>query len=29
LLGWQTSKTLEDICRDAWNWQSQNPLGYN
>jgi UDP-glucose 4-epimerase len=29
LLGWQTTKTLEDICRDAWNWQSQNPQGYN
>lgn len=27
-LGWQTTKTLEDICRDAWNWQSQNPQGY-
>jgi UDP-glucose 4-epimerase len=28
-LGWKTTKTLEDICRDAWNWQSQNPQGYN
>ncbi|MGQ0442804.1 MAG: UDP-glucose 4-epimerase GalE, partial [Methylophilaceae bacterium] len=23
LLGWQTTKTLEDICRDAWHWQLQ------
>ena len=27
-LGWQTTKTLEDICRDAWHWQSNNPQGY-
>ena len=27
-LGWQTTKSLEDICRDAWHWQSQNPQGY-
>jgi UDP-glucose 4-epimerase len=28
-LGWQTTKSLEDICRDTWNWQSKNPQGYN
>jgi UDP-glucose 4-epimerase len=28
-LGWQTTLTLEDICRDSWRWQSQNPQGYN
>ena len=28
LLAWQTTKSLEDICRDAWHWQSQNPQGY-
>lgn len=27
-MGWQTTKTLEDICRDAWHWQSKNPQGY-
>jgi UDP-glucose 4-epimerase len=27
-LGWQTKLTLEDICRDAWNWQRANPQGY-
>lgn len=28
-LGWQTTKSLEDICRDTWNWQSKNPHGYS
>ncbi len=28
LLGWQAKKTLEDMCRDAWRWQSHNPSGY-
>lgn len=28
VLGWQTAKSLEDICRDAWRWQSKNPQGY-
>ena len=28
LLGWQAQKTLDDMCRDAWRWQSQNPSGY-
>jgi len=28
VLGWKTEKTLEDICRDAWCWQSKNPMGY-
>jgi UDP-glucose 4-epimerase len=27
-LNWHTEKNLDDICRDAWNWQSQNPQGY-
>lgn len=27
-LGWRTEKTIEDMCRDTWNWQSQNPNGY-
>jgi len=29
LLGWKAEKTLGDMCRDAWNWQSKNPMGYN
>ena len=28
-LGWTAHKGLEDMCRDAWNWQSQNPGGYD
>ncbi|WP_027725593.1 UDP-glucose 4-epimerase GalE [Tuberibacillus calidus] len=28
-LNWKAEKTLEDMCRDAWRWQSQNPNGYN
>ena len=28
LLGWRAELTLEDMCRDAWNWQSKNPNGY-
>lgn len=28
LFGWETKKTLEDMCRDSWNWQSNNPEGY-
>ena len=27
-LGWQAEKTLVDMCRDQWNWQSHNPNGY-
>ena len=27
-LGWRAEKTLADMCRDAWRWQSQNPMGY-
>ena len=28
LLGWKAERTLEDMCRDTWKWQSQNPNGY-
>lgn len=27
-LGWKAEKNLEDMCRDAWRWQSRNPNGY-
>lgn len=27
-LGWKTVRSIEDACRDSWNWQSQNPNGY-
>ena len=28
LLGWQATRTLSDMCRDAWNWQQKNPDGF-
>lgn len=27
-LGWQARLGIEDMCRDAWRWQSMNPSGY-
>ncbi len=27
-LGWKAERNLADMCRDAWNWQSKNPKGY-
>lgn len=27
-LGWKAELGLEDMCRDAWNWQKNNPNGY-
>lgn len=27
-LNWKASYTLEDMCRDSWNWQVKNPNGY-
>lgn len=27
-LHWKAEKNLEDMCRDSWRWQSQNPMGY-
>lgn len=28
LLGWEAKRGIEEICRDAWKWQSSNPEGY-
>ncbi len=28
VLGWTAQKTLADMVRDSWKWQSQNPNGY-
>jgi UDP-glucose 4-epimerase len=28
LLGWTAKYGVEDMCRDSWHWQSQNPEGY-
>ena len=27
-LGWRAVRTLEQMCADAWRWQSTNPTGY-
>lgn len=27
-LGWKAERNLEDMCRDSWNWQKNNPDGY-
>lgn len=29
LLGWEAQLTLFDMCRDSWNWQKNNPKGYD
>ncbi len=28
-LGWKAEFDLETMCRDQWNWQKNNPNGYN
>ena len=28
LMGWEAQYGIDDMCRDAWNWQSHNPNGY-
>jgi len=28
LLGWKAQYNIEDMCRDSWNWQSNNPYGF-
>jgi len=27
-LGWKAQYGIEDMCRDSWNWQKNNPNGY-
>ncbi|EJW95591.1 UDP-glucose 4-epimerase, partial [gut metagenome] len=27
-LHWRAQYNLDDMCRDTWNWQSKNPMGY-
>ena len=29
VLGWKVEKTLEDMCRASWNYQKNNPHGYD
>jgi len=28
VLDWEATRGLDEMCRDAWRWQSQNPQGY-
>lgn len=28
-LGWKAELGLDEMCRDLWNWQSNNPTGYS
>lgn len=28
-IGWKAQKTIHDACKDTWNWQSNNPNGYD
>jgi UDP-glucose 4-epimerase len=28
VLGWHAKRSLEEMCADAWRWQSRNPEGY-
>ncbi len=28
-LGWKAEYTIDQMCRDSWNWQSKNPAGYD
>lgn len=28
VLGWEATKTLDEMCEDSWRWQSNNPDGY-
>lgn len=27
-LGWKATRGVEEMCRDTWRWQSENPNGY-
>ena len=28
-INWKPIRNIKDICRDSWNWQYKNPIGYN
>lgn len=28
VLGWDAKRGVDDMCRDTWNWQKQNPNGF-
>jgi len=27
-IGWEATRGIEEMCNDAWRWQSDNPNGY-
>ena len=27
-LGWEAEYGIDEMCADSWNWQKQNPNGY-
>ena len=27
-INWKAKRSLQEICRDGWNWQRKNPIGY-
>jgi len=29
ILGWEATKGIEEMCKDSWRWQSNNPNGYS
>lgn len=29
MLGWKAKRGLDEMCRDSWNWQKNNPDGYS
>ncbi len=29
MLNWQTELNIDDMCKDTWNWQKNNPNGYD
>lgn len=29
LMGWKAERSVEEMCKDAWEWQSKNPTGYS
>ena len=29
VLGWRSTRGVDEMCRDAWNWQRMNPRGYH
>ncbi|MBR2954438.1 MAG: GDP-mannose 4,6-dehydratase, partial [Clostridia bacterium] len=29
VLGWEATLGIDEMCRDTWNWQKNNPKGYD